>query len=380
MQEEWKFFPSSIQNRPSTRQRFLELESALKVELQQKNGGALLDKLVKSSLRLERLMKARDLYLERDLVSLDHKTINQRLNKLSHIADLIDIETVVFAQKLFLDLPQDQKAPITKALFRTLADEKAGDAKFRHALSAIFGTAQNAIMRQNKVSKVGDIAERLVELVLSHVGLEKNKHFATQVPRTKSGSGSNIDLVLPWVDKNSLRATDSKTYVAIQFSTNDRARAVASELQGANSMFIATFSGFDAAKDMRDIGDAIIKQWDDGNAPVKVVASEVVIAREKRLKEAIAVVEKEQADLTNQISSYETEKGGRVNSKVLCGPRFASGRRDEHYQRQNERDQTAIGLFENNARSFESCPFYARHLFTHRATGLNHMLQQMWQS
>ena len=71
MQEEWKFFPSSIQNRPSTRQRFLELESALKVELQQKNGGALLDKLVKSSLRLERLMKARDLYLERDLVSLD---------------------------------------------------------------------------------------------------------------------------------------------------------------------------------------------------------------------------------------------------------------------------------------------------------------------
>ena len=34
-------------------------------------------------------------------------------------------------------------------------------------------------------------------------------------------------------------------------------------------------------KDMRDIGDAIIKQWDDGNAPVKVVASEVVIAREK---------------------------------------------------------------------------------------------------
>ena len=276
-------------------------------------------------------MKARDLYLERDLVSLDHKTINQRLNKLLHIADLIDIETVVFAQKLFLDLPQDPKAPITKALFRTLADEKAGDAKFRHALSAIFGTAQNAIMRQNKVSKVGDIAERLVELVLSHVGLEKNKHFATQVPRTKSGSGSDIDLVLPWVDKNSLRATDSKTYVAIQFSTNDRARAVASELQGANSMFIATFNGFDAAKkDMPDIGDAIIKQWDDGNAPVKVVASEVVIAREKkRLKEAIAVVEKEQADLTNQISSYETEKGGQVNSKGIVYPRFAIGRRDE---------------------------------------------------
>ena len=293
------------------------------------------------------------------------------MNRLYLFAELINIEQVVSAQQSFALLPDAQKPVVTKALFRSL-ESQAGDTQFRHALSAVFGSAQYTIMRQNLVSTVGDVGERLLELVLNSVGLEKDIHFATQVPKTQSGSGSDIDLVLPYVDSASLRNTSAKTAVAIQFSTNDRARAVKSELSGDNSMFIATFNGFDAAKkDMPDIGDAIIKDWNDGNAPVKIIASDVVIQREKeRLDKAIEKEKSEQEGITREISAIEKSKGGLVNprtGKTWSKISQLKKRRDVTKENKVQKLKERLSYFQNNALSFEAFATAMGDAYLHRA-------------
>lgn len=123
----------------------------------------------------------------------------------------------------------------------------------------------------------------MVEAVIQAAGLKKGEHFKTQ---HKSAKGSDTDFVFPNVAD--FRDQDVEIFLAVQFSTNDRARLVGSELKPGAEIYVATGNGLTAAtKGMKDIGRQIIEDYKNKN--IKIVCYDKEIEKEKiRLQSLIA--------------------------------------------------------------------------------------------
>jgi hypothetical protein len=114
---------------------------------------------------------------------------------------------------------------------------------------------------QSKKSNAGIAAETVMEVVAEAAGLESGKHYRAQF---KSHIGSDTDFVFPNVED--YKDQDVDIFVAVQFTTNDRARLVTSELKEGGSRYVVSCNGMRAAKkSLKDIGNQILETFKNRN-------------------------------------------------------------------------------------------------------------------
>ncbi len=122
-------------------------------------------------------------------------------------------------------------------------------------LKALLARVMNESLSQANKSNAGEAGENLVRAILAGVGLEKDVHYREQY---KSQSGSDTDFVFPCVEDEEDHKVE--LFLAVQMSSNDRARLTSSELKIGGKPFVFSGNGLAASKkNLKDIGAQIIE-------------------------------------------------------------------------------------------------------------------------
>jgi hypothetical protein len=130
---------------------------------------------------------------------------------------------------------------------------------------------------QSKKSNAGIAAETVMEVVAEAAGLESGKHYRGQF---KSHIGSDTDFVFPNVED--YKDQDVEIFIAVQFTTNDRARLVTSELKEGGSRYVVSCNGMRAAKkSLKDIGEQILETFKSRNYILVCYEPELNIEKER---------------------------------------------------------------------------------------------------
>ena len=149
-------------------------------------------------------------------------------------------------------------------------------------LKSLVARVVNESLSQANKSNAGEAGENIVRAILSASGLRKDEHYREQY---KSKSGSDTDFVFPCVPDQQDQNVD--LFMAVQMSSNDRARLTSSELKIGGKPFVFTGNGLGASKKkLKDIGAQIIESQKANR--VNLICFKDEIEKEKaRLKEAI---------------------------------------------------------------------------------------------
>jgi len=122
-------------------------------------------------------------------------------------------------------------------------------------LKSLVARVVNESLSQANKSNAGEAGENIARAILSAAGLTKDEHYREQY---KSKSGSDTDFVFPCVPDQQDQKVD--LFMAVQMSSNDRARLTASELKIGGKPFVLTGNGLVASKKkLKDIGAQIIE-------------------------------------------------------------------------------------------------------------------------
>ena len=126
----------------------------------------------------------------------------------------------------------------------------------------------------SRKSLAGQAAQDVFEAILIKAGLREHEHYTRQF---KTDEGSDADFVIPAVSTGENNKID--IMIAVQISSNDRAKLVKGELLPGVIPYLATFYGFDAStKDHQDLGDPIVKGMIQSR--FRIVCSELGRVRE----------------------------------------------------------------------------------------------------
>ena len=132
-------------------------------------------------------------------------------------------------------------------------------------IAAILFKISNQSLSQGNKSNAGQAGESFTRAILSSVGLIPDQHYREQY---KSESGSDTDVAFPNV--NDFEDSKLEVLVAVQMSTNDRARLTSSELKKGVVGYVITGNGLKASsKVLKDIGNQIVSSYLDAN--IKIV-------------------------------------------------------------------------------------------------------------
>ena len=128
-------------------------------------------------------------------------------------------------------------------------------------IAAILFKISNQSLSQGNKSNAGQAGESFTRAILSSVGLIPDQHYREQY---KSESGSDTDVAFPNV--NDFEDSKLEVLVAVQMSTNDRARLTSSELKKGVVGYVITGNGLKASsKVLKDIGNQIVSSYLDAN-------------------------------------------------------------------------------------------------------------------
>ncbi|WAT19257.1 type II restriction endonuclease [Aurantiacibacter sp. MUD11] len=236
-------------------------------------------KSVRSTLDDERQERTeackRDFAAKNDLDGLDDR-VNEFLSTLKTINDRVQDE-------IYFDFPVNAQRikdllPLEEGLEQIFAhvlepNELSPVAQFR--LNAILCRVLNASLGQSNKSNAGNAGEFMAEAILNAAGLTEGRDYRKQY---KSKKGSDTDYVIPAVDD--FRDHEVDAFIAVQISTNDRARLASSELKTGAKKYLVTGNGTDAAsKALKDIGYQIIADYRENL--VLIVCHAAEIEREK---------------------------------------------------------------------------------------------------
>ena len=172
--------------------------------------------------------------------------------------------------------------PYISAARKTLNDPEISERVKRRLLGICQQLIYSSISQGNK-SNAGSVGESLVEAIFASEGLVRNVDYRTQY---KSNVGSDTDFVIPFIED--FYDSQIEVLIAVQMSTNDRARLVASELKTGGIKYMFSGNGLDASsKKLKDIGDQIIQSLLKDN--VKMICYAPGLEEEKiRLKNKIS--------------------------------------------------------------------------------------------
>jgi hypothetical protein len=130
---------------------------------------------------------------------------------------------------------------------------------------------------QSRKSNAGQVAETTIELILQSSGLEKGTGYGKQ---WKSARGSDTDFIIPWKEHEASHGIQA--YIAVQGSSNDRARMASSELHRGAKRFMCSLNGCPASsKNTNDMGKELVADLLDDETTYVVVEKERQRAIEK---------------------------------------------------------------------------------------------------
>lgn len=238
----------------------IELRNALKFEIQGNKGfwKKLRDFQDESEVKSEitRLM----INFVRDVREIDDISVDEHVNRLaSDVWNLNEQFTLQLAWDFSTYLTSIEEemladTPVLRCLRTLLANPDIDSTTKLRASNVCQSILYSSISQGNK-SNAGAVGESIVEALFASVGAIKNLHYGTQY---KSKAGSDTDFVIPAV--RNYQDYDVQTLIAVQFSTNDRARLVSSELKTGAVKIVFSGNGCDvSSKTLRDIGDQVIQ-------------------------------------------------------------------------------------------------------------------------
>ncbi|MGR3703788.1 MAG: hypothetical protein ACU0A4_17030 [Paracoccaceae bacterium] len=215
-----------------------------------------------------------------------------------------------YSQELYYDhLPalgdaslNEGKPEITRVSI-LLADPNAPETAKDRARALVARVINESLSQANK-SNAGEAGENLVRAILSAAGLERDKQYREQY---KSKSGSDTDFVFPCVPDRQDQKVE--LFMAVQMSSNDRARLTASELKIGGKPFVFSGNGLRASKKkLKDIGAQIIESQKANKVNLVCFGPELKqeVQRLKVAEEATAndVKKKELSDRRDYFENY----------------------------------------------------------------------------
>ena len=148
-------------------------------------------------------------------------------------------------------------------------------------LIALYAESSNS---QSRKSSAGTAAEQAIELLMRSIGLVRGETYGTQFVY----QGSNTDFIIPYAEHNDINSVSA--FIAVQVSTNDRARLSSSELHRGAKRYLCSLNGCSAStKSTKDIGDDLAAGYLDSETHYVVIERERLAAiedAERRLQKA----------------------------------------------------------------------------------------------
>lgn len=169
-------------------------------------------------------------------------------------------------------------------------------------LKSLVARVVNESLSQANKSNAGEAGENITRAILSAAGLKKDEHYREQY---KSKSGSDTDFVFPCVPDQQDQKVE--LFMAVQMSSNDRARLTSSELKIGGKPFVFTGNGLGASKKkLKDIGAQIIESQKSNKVNLICFGGE--IEREKtrlRIAASTSGSSKKRDELLDRLNYFE---------------------------------------------------------------------------
>lgn len=267
------------------------VEEVLKPELQTIKGFI---RELKEEVEGERKVKIEHLYqnfFDSGASDLDQRIeeLTSELQRINDAAQLTPKYDLINAIESRVDLSAYPNLTIVQRVF--LSPDSSTLMKQR--LSAVLFKIGAQSLSQGNKSNAGQAGEGFARAILSSVGLISDQHYREQY---KSQSGSDTDFAFPRV--NDYQDSKLEVLVAVQMSTNDRARLASSELKRGVVRYVLTGNGLSAStKTLQDIGTQILSSYLDSNLKMVCYAPET----ERELKRISEMQRRTPSDTQLQI-------------------------------------------------------------------------------
>ena len=198
----------------------------------------------------------------------------------SEIHDTISYDYInIFSEKI----TWESKNKDLEIIIDYIINKKINDITTLNRLNNIVSQLIFGSLSQSNKILAGISGEELARSILISAGLKDGKDFRSQY---QSEAGSNTDFILPFVED--FNDTKVQCCIAVQYSSNDRARMVDSELKHGSKFFM-TFNGcHGSTKKLKDISKPIIRNQD--NARLQLVCLKSHLESEKvRIEDLIDI-------------------------------------------------------------------------------------------
>lgn len=165
--------------------------------------------------------------------------------------------------------PADKASEEALNLSRQIQDALAKGGRERERAIVLIAQFSERSNSQSRKSIAGNVAQDAVELVLRATGLSKGREYGSQFRYR----GSDTDFVIPFAEQNDVSAV--RAFIAVQSSTNDRARLSSSELHRGAQRFLVSLNGCPVSpKDTSAIGDELVGKYIEDENFYVVIESE----------------------------------------------------------------------------------------------------------
>lgn len=258
-----------------------EIYLSLKAEMQGPSGFIRSIKQKDESKRKAEIARKMSVFWKKnDLSTLDIE-INELADNILTINNRYSTKIFYDHISFFQDASLISGKPLIANIGKFLHSSQVGSVS-NSRLSAIVARVVNESLSQANKSNAGEAGENIVRSILASAGLANGNHYREQY---KSKKGSDTDFVFPFVADD--QENKVELFLAVQMSSNDRARLTSSELKIGGKPFVFTGNGLTASKKrLNAIGSQIIRSQ-KSNA-VNLVCFGPEIEREiKRIEAAI---------------------------------------------------------------------------------------------
>ena len=246
-------------DQPDWQRRISEVESHLKSELQSPKGYL---RALKEDFEVTRKRRIEDLldsFFDSGIGGLDAR-IDDFTSEILQINQDAQVSLQFDLLSTLTNYSDLSKYPCLARVQSILRSEQTSTLLYQRIAATLFKVSNQTLSQSNK-SNAGQAGEAFARAVLSSVGLVPGKHYREQY---QSESGSDTDIAFPCV--NDYEDSKLEVLVAVQMSTNDRARLTTSELKKGVVGYVITGNGLRAStKTLSDIGTQIISSYLDNN-------------------------------------------------------------------------------------------------------------------
>ena len=207
-----------------------------------------------NKIRKDKLKKiSNDFDIKKSTIDLDNR-IDEYSNQMNIInSEIHDTISYDYINMFSEDIIWESKNKDLEIIIDYIINKKINNITTLNRLNNIVSQLIFGSMSQSNKTLAGISGEELARSILISAGLKDGKDFRSQY---QSEAGSNTDFILPFVED--FNDTKVQCCIAVQYSSNDRARMVDSELKNGTKFFM-TFNGCrGSTKKLQNISKTII--------------------------------------------------------------------------------------------------------------------------